>query len=304
MHWYRTQDLKPLKNGNQNKAYGYALITVLLWSTVATAFKIALREHNNIQLLAIANSTSLLIFFIILAFQKRLHLLKQFSKRDLALSALQGFLNPFAYYLILFKAYSVLPAQVAQPVNFIWPVVLMLLSIPLLKQPLRFSGILALLISFTGVIVLASQGQIQNFRITEPTGIILSLISSVIWALFWIVNLKDKRDDLIKLFMSFAFSLVYILILASYTHDISPLFSKPILPAMYVGLFEMGISFVFWLKALQFSDSTGKVANLIYLTPFLSLLVIHFVLKEELYITSIIGLCLIVAGILTGRIKK
>lgn len=289
---------------NQNKAYLFAFITVLLWSTVATAFKIALRELNNIQLLVIANMTSLLIFFIILAFQKKLFLLKQFNFRNLALSALQGFLNPFAYYLILFKAYSILPAQVAQPVNFIWPVVLMLLSVPLLKQPLRISGILALLISFAGVLVLATQGQMRNFRIAEPMGIVLSLSSSVIWALFWIVNLKDKRDDLVKLFLSFAFSMVYILILAWCTHDILPLFSRPILPALYVGLFEMGISFVFWLKALQHSNSTGKVANLIYLTPFFSLLVIHFVLKEELFVTSIIGLLLIVAGIITGRIKK
>lgn len=296
--------LFPTTMKNQNKAYLFALITVLFWSTVATAFKIALRELNNIQLLVIANLTSLLIFCIILAFRKRLYLLKQVNIRNMTLSALQGFLNPFAYYLILFKAYSVLPAQVAQPVNFIWPVVLMLLSVPLLKQPLRISGIFALLISFTGVLILATQGQMQHFRIAEPVGIILSLLSSVIWAIFWIVNLKDKRDDLVKLFMSFAFSMVYILILAWCTHDISEIFSKPLLPALYVGLFEMGISFVFWLKALQFSDSTGKVANLIYLTPFLSLLVIHFVLHEDLYFTSIIGLCLIVAGIITGRIKK
>jgi len=293
-----------LKNVNQNKAYCFALITVILWSTSATAFKIALRELNNIQLLVIANITSLLIFFIILGFQKRLFLLQQLNFRNVTLSALQGFLNPFAYYLILFKAYSLLPAQVAQPVNFIWPVVLMLLSVPLLKQPLRISGVFALLISFAGVFVLATQGQMQNFRIAEPVGIALSLFSSVIWALFWIVNLKDQRDDLVKLFMSFGFSMVYILILAFCTHDILPLFSRPLMPAVYVGLFEMGFSFVFWLKALQYSDSTGKVANLIYLVPFLSLLVIHFVLKEDLYVTSIMGLFLIVAGIITGRIKK
>jgi drug/metabolite transporter (DMT)-like permease len=39
-------------------------------------------------------------------------------------SAITGALNPFGYYLILFKAYSLLPAQLAQPLNMIWPVTL------------------------------------------------------------------------------------------------------------------------------------------------------------------------------------
>ena len=116
--------------------------------------------------------------------------------------------------------------------------------------------------------------------------------------------MKDKRDDLVKLFLSFAFSMIYILILSWITHDIFTVFSRPFIPAVYVGLFEMGISFVFWLKALQMSNSTGKVANLIYLTPFLSLLVIHFVLQEKLIFYFVIGLCLIIAGIITGRIKN
>jgi drug/metabolite transporter (DMT)-like permease len=289
---------------NQPAAYLYALITVVLWSTVATAFKIALRELSFIELLFIANLTSLLVFFLILTFQRKLILLRSITFKEAGASALQGLLNPFGYYLILFKAYSLLPAQVAQPVNFIWPVVLMLLSVPLLRQRLRLTGIIALLISFSGVIVLATQGELLNLKITQPAGVALSLISSVIWALFWIFNIRDRRDDLIKLFLSFSFSMLYMIILSSAAGDIPALFSKPALPGIYVGLFETGFSFIFWLKALQLSESTGKVANLIYLTPFLSLLVIHFVLHERLFYTSVIGLCLIVAGIVVSRIKN
>jgi len=289
---------------NQSRSYLYALITVFLWSTVATAFKIALRDRNNIQLLAIANLASLLVFFAILAAQGKLHLLKKQSLPGMGISALQGLLNPFAYYLIVFKAYSLLPAQVAQPANFVWPVVLMLLSVPLLKQPLRFTGIAALLISFTGVLILSSQGNLINFRIIEPAGVGLALLSSLIWALFWIFNLKDTRDDMVKLFLSFLFSALYILVLALVSGNMAAVFSKPLFAAIYIGLFEMGITFAFWLKALQLADSTGKVSHFIYLTPFVSLIFIHFILHERLYYTSVIGLCLIVAGILLGRIKK
>ena len=34
-----------------------------------------------------------------------------------------GFLNPFLYYIILFKAYSLLPAQEALSLNYTWPLV-------------------------------------------------------------------------------------------------------------------------------------------------------------------------------------
>ena len=141
---------------NQAKAYFYASLTVFLWSTVATAFKIALRDLNNIQLLVIANITSLLVFTVLLLSQGKMHSLKNLTVAGLGLSALQGLLNPFAYYLLVFKAYSLLPAQIAQPANFVWPVVLMLLSAPLLKQPLRLTGVAALLISFAGVLILSS----------------------------------------------------------------------------------------------------------------------------------------------------
>lgn len=289
---------------NQKKAYIYALLTVLLWSTVATAFKISLRNLDYMQLLFIANLTSLIAFLIILVFTGKISLLTSSTKGNLGLSAVQGFLNPFGYYLILFKAYSILPAQIAQPANFIWPVVLMLLSVPLLKQPLKLTGIIALLISFAGVFVLATQGRLTSLKIAEPTGVLLSVLTSVIWSLYWIINLRDKRDDLIKLFLSFLFSMVYIAVVMAFKGNFPPLWSMAVLPAVYVGLFETGITFVFWLKALQLSESTGKVANLIYITPFLSLIVIHFVLHEQLFYTSFAGLCLIMTGIIVSRIKN
>jgi drug/metabolite transporter (DMT)-like permease len=289
---------------NQSKAYLYALLTVLSWSTVATAFKIALRELNYIQVLVVANAVALCVYGVILLFRREPVKILPLSGRYLGFSTAQALLNPFGYYLILFKVYSILPAQIAQPVNFIWPVVLMLLSAPLLKQPIKMTGLAALLISFAGVVVLSSQGNLVHFRIKEPLGIALALSSSVVWSLFWIINIKDKRDDVLKLFLSSLISLVFVTVLAAVTDNLSFLFTGPLLPAAYIGLFEMGIPFVLWLKALQLSESTSKISNLIYITPFLSLIFIHTILKERLYYTSLIGLALIVAGILVQRIKK
>lgn len=289
---------------NQKKAYFYASLTVFLWSTVATAFKIALQDMNNIQVLFIANIASFFSLGVILLLHRRFYEIKQSGLKGLRLSMIQGFLNPFLYYIFVFKAYSLLPAQVAQPANFVWPVVLSLMSILFLKQPLKLKSILGLLISFTGVIVLSSQGRLFSFTIVEPYGITLALISSAIWSLFWILNLKDSREDIIKLFLSSFFSCIYISIIAICTEDLFSILNKSWLPGIYIGLFEMGITYILWLKALKFSTTTGTVSNFIYLTPFVSLIFIRLVLKEELYNTSFIGLCLIVTGILVSRMNK
>lgn len=289
---------------DQSKAYFYASLTVFFWSTVATAFKIALRDLNYIQLLLVANITSLMVFAALIIFRKEFAALKKTSFSELGLSSLQGLLNPFAYYLLVFKAYSLLPAQVAQPANFIWPVVLMLLSAPLLKQPLKITGILALLISFTGVLILSSHGNLSSLEIVEPVGVGLALLSSLVWALFWILNLRDARNNLVKLFLSSLFSSLYIVLLASVAGDVLSIFYKPIAAAIYVGVFELGITYAFWLKALQLSETTGKISNFVYLTPFISLIFIHYVLNEKVHYTSVIGLCLIVGGILVGQIRN
>ena len=127
---------------DSKRAYSYALLTVLFWSTVATAFKIALIDYNPAGVLLIANLVSLIIFLVLMLVRHKTVSFNPFSWKNLWISALQGLLNPFLYYLLLFKAYSLLPAQVAQPVNFVWPIMLMLLSVPLLKQKVGFRGML------------------------------------------------------------------------------------------------------------------------------------------------------------------
>ncbi len=285
-------------------AYIYAFFTILFWSTVASAFKIALRELYFLQLLWIANITSFIALFFILLFNGKFRQIFHFRIREYFWSAFLGFLNPFLYYVILFKAYSVLPAQVAQPLNFIWPIMLVLLSVPILGQKLTLKSFAGLLISFAGVIIISLQGSIKGFHIKEPFGVFLALSSAIIWALFWIFNMNDNRDAISKLFLNFFFSGIYITITCLILNVTHFVIGKGLYAAIYVGLFEMGITFVLWLKALQLSGSTARISNLIYLTPFLSLVLIHIILREHIFLTSLFGLILIVLGIVVQRNRK
>ena len=184
---------------NQQQAYKYAIAAVLMWSTVASAFKISLRHLDFLQLLFYASIVSIVTLFSILLVQNKLRLLKKFSKKDYFHSALLGFLNPFLYYVVLFKAYSLLPAQEAQPLNYTWPIMLVLLSVPLLNQQIKLKSIIPIIVSFVGVLIISTQGNILGFKFTNPTGALLALCSAVIWALFWIYNIKDELDEVVRL---------------------------------------------------------------------------------------------------------
>jgi len=59
----------------------------------------------------------------------------------------------------------------------------------------------------------------------------------------------------------------------------------------------MGMTFFFWLKALQLATTSDKVSNLVYLAPFISLIFVHFIIKEPVYYTTPAGLLFIIAGI-------
>lgn len=290
-------------NSNK-KAYIFASIAVFFWSTVATAFKIALREYDFIQLIFYASGITTVFLFAVLLFQNKTKLLAKQNKKQWFTSMLLGAFNPAFYYLVLFKAYSLLPAQLAQPLNMVWPITLALLSVPLLKQKLGWKSLMALIISFFGVIILSSQGGFSGIKNTNFFGVFLALASSVFWSLYWIFHVRDKRDELVKLFMNFVFGFLFLVPVVLLFSEIEMIKGNSLIAVIYVGFFEAGISYIFWLKAMQLTSNNTKIGNLVFFAPFVSLVFIRLILKETIYTTTFIGLIFIVAGVLVQQLDK
>ncbi len=285
-------------------AYLLAGLAILFWSTVSTAFKLSLRHQSPVQLLLGASFVSTWVIFIVILLQRKTGLLLQGNRRDLFRSALLGLLNPFLYYAVLLEAYDRLPAQEAQALNYIWVVMLSLLSIPILKQKPRLRNLGGVLVSFCGAAVIAVRGNFGSLRFAEPLGVGLALFSTLVWALFWLYSVKDRRDVAVRLFWTFLFGFAYVLAYAALSGQLAVPTPAAVAGFAYVGCFEMGITFLVWSAALQKAPNAARVANLIFLTPFLSLLIIRGVLKEPIAASTLAGLALIIGGILwqqTGR---
>lgn len=294
---------------SNNKAYIYALAAVLFWSTAGSAFKLTLFYFHPYQLLFLSSLISFIALLLLYLFRNKFNIKELTIRQHLKRSSLLGFLNPFLYYVILFHAYSMLPAQEAMALNYLWPVTLVLLSIVFLKQRIGLVSFLAILASFAGTVIIAIRGDFSAFSLSDPIGVSLAVGSSLVWAMYWIMNMKDQREALGKLVLNFAFGTIYITILMLFTSPALSFAWQGFTGAAYVGLFEMGFTFFFWLLALRYADTTARVSNLIFLSPFLSLIFIRITVGEIIMPSTFLGLILIISGVMiqhfmAGKMQK
>jgi len=293
-------------NANQRKAYLFGLLSVLLWSTVASAFKLSLQYLTPTQLLFYSVMASIVMLFMIIVKEKKLHLLSQYPRQVYFRASLLGALNPFLYYLVLFKAYDLLPAQEAQPINYTWALTLSYLSFFMLKQKLSIYDFLAGIICYFGVLVISTHGELLSFQFSSTVGVMLAFLSTILWAFYWIFNTKSRMDPVVGLFISFVSGFILISLYILFSPHVLIFNFYGFLGSIYVGFFEMGVTYVFWLKAMKLTTNSSKIANLIFISPFVSLIFIHFLVGESIYWSTFVGLILIVAGLLVQqkKIKK
>ncbi|MFA4639649.1 DMT family transporter [Pyrococcus kukulkanii] len=271
----------------------YAVLAIIFWSTVASAFKLTLLRLDPVSMLFYASLTSTIIFL-----GANLREGRKFSVKKNLHSAFLGFINPFLYYLVLFNAYSFLPAQEAQALNYTWPIILVVFSSAFLGQPLTIKEFFGVIVGFLGALVIGTHGNLSSLSFANPLGDALALSSALVWAVYWIFNLRDPRKAEEKMFWNFFFGSLYIITLGLVRGiKFDPL---GVLGAVYIGTFEMGLTFLLWLKALE-GEEAGKVASLVYLTPVLSLVFISIVVGEKILKSTLLGLALILLGIMLSR---
>jgi drug/metabolite transporter (DMT)-like permease len=282
---------------DDRRALAFGIGAVLLWSTVATGFKLGLSVMAPAQLLLLGSTISALVF--IPAALRQGWPGRSLNLREGAIFAL---LNPVLYYLILFEAYDRLPAQIAQPLNYTWAIVLALLATPVLGQKLTPRMLGGITIGYFGVLVLLSQGRFDALPDLDWLGVLLAFVSTGIWAGYWLFNARSDTEPNALMATSFLLAVPVLVVICLIGPGLPPLTGQTLAYGAWVGLVEMGVTFLLWQQALRLSTQAARIGQLIFLSPFLSLFLISSVLGETVHLTSWLGLGIIVAGLLvTGR---
>lgn len=283
------------------RAMLYGVGAVGLWSTVATAFKLALEAMSPVELIWIAALVSWLLICGLVLRRGQMGLALRHGWRT-ALWA--GLMNPVAYYLVLFAAYDRLPGQEAMALNYTWALAMAFLAVPILGQRLTRLDLLAGLVAYTGVWTIATRGQVFDVAFADPLGVGAALASTLLWALYWLCNARDHREPLVAQWQNFTVGLPVLTAIVVLGPGFEWYGWKGVGAGIYVGLFEMGIAFVLWQMAVHQVSRTAKVSNLIFLSPPVSLLLLHVIIGEPILLSTLVGLVLILGGLVLQQLQK
>ena len=268
---------------------------------MATAFKWALEFTTPMALITLAATVSWCFFGVRVIGADSLKSMREMKSALVIRCLLLGLLNPALYYWILFTAYDLLPAQDAMAINYTWGLTLPLVASLFSRTlPTKYETGLALL-SYLGILVIATNGNLGSLEFDQPAGVALALFSTVIWGLSWVVNSRivdaNNIDPELALFLNFSAALPVLWIVTGLTGQLPSVSMGSLLGGLYVGLFEMGIAFVLWMNAMRLTDNPLRISSLIFLAPPLSLLLIGTVLNETITGSTLVGLVIILVGL-------
>ena len=279
------------------KSYFYALVSVFFWSTTTTVSKLLLHSISTMQVLAVSSVFATLFLLMVNVFKGNFKQLKSYQPRDYLVLAGVGFLGMFLYRMLLFFGVARMLASQAMIVNYLWPIMAVLASCVILREKLTVRKAIAVVMSFLGVVIVTTGGSAAGLSGSDLTGTVLVAVAAVFYGMFVAINKRLQYDSFVSMMFYNAVAAICAILGTLFSGETLLLTLSQNLGLVWVGVCNTAIGFVAWDLAMKTGD-TAKVANLAYITPFLSLVVAYFLLGDPITIWSVGGLTVIVAGIL------
>lgn len=284
-------------------AYVFVLLAALLWASTPAVGKLMIKELSNIQVLLFISFIATLSLFIIVLVNGKLKLIKKYKKKDYFTFAYMGFIGIFLYNILFYGALMFSSAQEAFIINYTWPVWVTIFSIFILKDKFTIKKLIAILLGFIGVYLVVTKGDLLSFSVQNIQGILLAAVGAISYGLFSVLGKKKTYDTFVSMMFYYLFTFIFTLITVLLFSHIPSININQFYGLLWLGVFTAGLAFVFWFSALKYGDTT-KMANMIFLTPFLSLVYIYFLTGEKILTSSIAGLIIIILGILLQSFKR
>lgn len=277
------------------KGYLYAFISIFFWASTTAVTKLLLKSLNSIEIMAISYVFAVITMLLITLFQKKLYIVKTLKLKDYLRFIFMGFVGIFLYTYLLYTALNYLPAQEALIINYLWPIMVVIFASLILKEKLNMKKIIAIVLSFIGIVIVVTKGNFSDINL-NPIGLLMALSGSIIYGLFSVLSKKYNYDNTISMLFYFLTALICSITATLLFYKIPSISVTELLGIAWTGIFTSAIAFTAWTLALKYGD-TAKLSTIIFLTPFLSLVYIYFILGESISIYSVIGLMVIVIGI-------
>lgn len=252
---------------------------------------------SGIHLIALSSLIATVGLLGVIIATKRTHLIREYASTNWKMLFFSGFLGTFLSNWLFVEAIQRLLAQDASILYYLWPLFVVIFSAILSNHSISLRSAIGLLISFAGVIIVITQGNIFSLMFGDILGIIFAVGSALSYGLFLVLAKHEKIDPMVGSFFYYTVASLFSLPIAFLTVSTLDFYSINWIGILWIGLGVSTIGLVAWITALQKGDS-ARIANYGFLIPFISLVYIYFLTGENIHVTSIAGLCLVIGGII------
>ena len=275
---------------------------MLIWSTLATVVKLVLKDIPNFQALAISSAFAFVFLLILNIINGSIKEMKHYRIKDCLTMAGLGFLGLFMYSALYYYGIAELGSQEACILNYLWPMMIVIFACIILKERITVKKIIAMLMSFAGIVVLtlSSGGASSGNRLF---GIIACVTAAVCYGLFSVLNKKHSLNQNVTMMWIWFTTALCSLVLSLIFENWQPIAGVQWLGIAWLGIVVNAVAYLLWAIALKGASDSAKIANLAYLVPFISIIISWLVLKEQITINAVLALVLIIGGILIQSIS-
>ncbi|HHW31959.1 MAG TPA: DMT family transporter [Clostridiaceae bacterium] len=284
-----------------NNPYFLMALLLVLWGSFAAVSKLVLKNIDSFQSQFYMFAIALISMTLVLMFNGRIKVLVSLTIKDYCFLFLSSVFS-FGYYFFYMMALKIIPAVEASMLNYLFPVMILIFSVPINGEKLDKKKVVSILLGFLGMIIILTNGNFQNVKMTNIKGDLLAISGAICWGIFSNLGKKNRIDNFISNYifvvMSFVFSWICMRAFSSF---VVPDF-KSFGGLIWLSLSNIVFSYYIWFKALK-NASSSLIASLSFITPFITLVFIKFLLGEDITLIQFTGLIIILLGTAVQSIK-
>ncbi len=282
----------------KKRAVIHVLICVSLWALIPVVSKTGQAKLDNHQFLFWSSLISFIALLTTTFINKKNKTFLTYKRKEWTSAIAFGFLGTYLYFILLYFGYANAQGLEVLVLQYSWPIFIVILSIPLLKEKLTLRRLLSIIAGFFGVIIVLTKGNFSQLHLGNINVYIIVLLGAFSFALFSVlskkVNLEPYTLNTVYFFTATVISFISMIILSKFT---LPQFND-MLPILINGLLVNGFSYIFWIKALKKAEASF-IAPFVFIAPVLAALYLIIFFDEPVLPVYGIGLLsVILAGLL------
>ncbi|MFB9326527.1 DMT family transporter [Paenibacillus aurantiacus] len=276
-------------------------ILLLMWGSVAAVSKLLLGRLDSYQLLFYMYGIGATVFAAFVLIGGGLSAMRRWTAEAWLILAACGLFS-FLYDFLYFKALERIPAVEASMLNYLFPIFIVLLALPMNREKPTGGTVIAVLMGLAGTWLLMTGGNPAQLHFTDLAGDLYAIGAAISWGVFTNLLKWNKQDAALSIFAIACFALLLSVCALVTNSGFAWPEKADFYGALWLAMSNVVLGFILYARALRHSPAT-LIANFTFFTPVVTLLFIFLLLGEPLTITDGLAALLILLSVPAGRLR-